>query len=315
MKYSSEGFSDSRRRHRRRALSVLIIAMAAITVISGGVLFARARMPILPVVETSQSLDAVQLWQDGLYLKTEATTTDALSRYPMDDIPLTLRGFSRFYLAMEQVDPELKQEYLVNAVRDLRRVLLLPAPQLEPQVRYVLGKSYFHRGAFFLPAAIRELEFAYNQGIDQLDLLEYLALANRELGYVEEAIMLFQKAIDRDGEEIHRLSLADLLILQGQYESADDLLQRVIAETSDLILQQHGMLSRGKMMRELGDYEGSLEEFDAVLEINASSAEAHFHRGETFLAMERTDRARFEWREALRLNPNHIESFQRLQDY
>lgn len=315
MKYSSEGFSDSKRRHRRRVVSVLIIALAAVTVVSGGVLFARARVPLLPVVETSQSLDAVELWQQGLYAKTEAVTTDTLSRYPMDDVSLTLRGFSRFYLAMEQVDPELTQEYLVNAVRDLRRVLLLSSPQLEPQVRYVLGKAFFHRGAFYIPAAIREMEIAHDRGIDQLDLLEYLALAHRELGNVDRAIAYFQMAINRDGEEIHRLSLADLLIIQGQYQSADDLLQGVISQTSDLILQQHGMLSRGKMLRAMGDHDRSLEEFDAVLEINESSAEAHFQRGETYLAMDRTDRARFEWREALRLNPNHIESFQRLQDY
>jgi len=36
--------------------------------------------------------------------------------------------------------------------------------------------------------------------------------------------------------------------------------------------------------------------------------------GETYAAMGDSNLARFEWREAVRLNPNHIESLQRLQD-
>ena len=312
---SSGGSSRRRKYHGRRFVTVLAVGVLAALAGTAGVLVFRSRTPIIPIVETERSLDAIQLWQDRQYHQVEETTTVHLARYPMDDVSMTLRGLARFYIAMDLVQPEEVQEKLVESVQDLRRVLLLTAPQLEPQVRYVLGKAYFHRGAFFYDAAIEELHRARMAGIEQLDLLEYLALAYRENGEVAEAIRYFREAVDMAGEDIHRLSLADLLILQGSYGQADALLVAVTDQTADVTLLQHGLLSLGRSYRAQGRNEEALQVFERVFTVNDTSAEARFQMGETHLAMDRGDRARFEWREALRLNPNHIESFQRLQEY
>jgi len=113
----------------------------------------------------------------------------------------------------------------VRAVQDLRKALLLPSPPMEPEVRYVLGKSYYHRGAFFYDLAIRELEHAHDLGIRRLDLLEYLALAYEEVGNRGRAIEYFRAALEKGNEDVHRVSLADLLILEGLYDEADTMMR------------------------------------------------------------------------------------------
>ena len=50
-----------------------------------------------------------------------------------------------------------------------------------------------------------------------------------------------------------------------------------------------------------------------ILEENPRSADAHFYLGELFQERGETERARFEWREAFRIDPNHLEAIQRLQ--
>lgn len=305
----------SGKRHGRRMFTLLVVGLVAALIGTGVVLIFRYRSPILPIAETERAIDAIQLWQEGRFHEVEEITTAHLMRYPLDDVSLSLRGFSRFYIAMELVQPDAVQEKLVQTVQDLRRVLLLPAPQLHPQVRYVLGKAYFHRGEFFYPAALEELRRAREMGISQLDLLEYMALAYRARGELDNAIAHFREAVDLAGEDVHRLSLADLYIIQGDHGTADSLLENVTRRTSDVTLLQHGLLSLGRSQRLQNRYSDALETFQRVLEVNESSAEARFQKGETYLALDQNDRARFEWREALRLNPNHIESFQRLQEY
>lgn len=304
-----------RMRHGRRLFTLALVAVVAASIGAGGFLLARSRSPLLPVAETSRSADAIELWRDGEYDRVASVTGEHLHRYPLDTTSLALRGFAQFYRAMETVESEEKQELLVESVQLLRRVLLLPPTSMEPQIRYVLGKAYYHRGEFFYDSAVRELDAARRLGIEQLDLLEYLALTHHALGDQSQAVQFFEEAIDFGDEDVHRIHLADILILEEEYSRANQVLSEVLEHTNDVVLQQHSLLSSGRAYRESGDFQLSIGRFEELLELNPSSAEARYEMGETFLAMEQNDRARFEWREALRLNPNHIESFQRLQEY
>lgn len=304
-----------RHRHGRRLFTLALVAVATVLAGTGIVLAVRSRAPILPVAETTGSLDAIELWRAGDYRGVSEVATRHLERYPLDETSLSLRGFSYFFLSTEAVGSDEQQDLLIRAVQDLRKVLLSPAPAMEPEVRYILGKSYYHRGTFFYDLAIRELEHARDLGIDNLDLLEYLALAHDEIGNRQRAIEYFQAALNVGDEDVHRVSLADLLVLEGRYSEAEDILERVITDTDDVMLQQHSMLTLARSRRNQSRYDQALATLEELLEVNPDSAEARFQLGETYLAMNENERARFQWREALRLNPNHIESFQRLREY
>ena len=122
-------------------------------------------------------------------------------------------------------------------------------------------------------------------------------------------------AIELGDEAIHRVTLADILIGEGRYSEADALLSRAIDQTEDTTILQDALLSLGRSYRLQERFDESIDVYQRILEINESSAEAHFGIGEVYLAQGEQDRARFEWREAIRLDPNHIESLQRLQEY
>ncbi len=316
MRLPESRFSTSSSRRRGRGLlAVVVIAFGAALITGAVLLVVRMRTPLVPIPETARIEDSLELWNRAEYESVIEVTSAHLAEYPIDGTALALRGFARFYRAVEIVDAETRQELLIGAVRDLRRTLLTEPDTLLPEIHYVLGKAYFTLGTFFYDQAIVELEQALTLGIDQLDLLEYLALSNRELGRYDDSIGYFEAAIERNNEIVHRLALADLLIGIQRNPEGDRLLRRVIDDTDDSTLLQHAYLSLGQSLRGQNRTEEAIESYGQLLEINASSAEAHYGLGETWLILGENERARFYWREAIRLDPNHIESLQRLQEY
>ncbi len=298
-----------------RLFTVVLLAIVAGIIGAGVVLVLRSRVPILPIAATARPQDAIELWGTGDYEEVVRVTTEQLLEFPLDAAALALRGFSYFYLAVQMVNLDERNDLLLGAIQDLRKALLLENNELETEIRYVLGKAYFHRGPFFYDSAIEELQRARELGLEQLDLFEYLALTHRDLGRFEESIEYFQMAIALADEAIHKVSLADIFIDLSRYDNADRLLAEVVEEASDVTLLQDALLSQGLSYRRQGRHPDALFAYERILELNESSAEAHFGMGEVYLAQNETDRARFEWREAIRLDPNHIESLQRLQDY
>lgn len=314
MRLPESRFTSSRRK-TSGAVVIIVIALLVALVAAMVVLFLRSRTPILPIADTENTEDLVALWNQQEYIEVVELATIRLDEEPLDETALSLRGFSRFYLAMQEVNEERIQSLLIGSVQDLKRVLLLESPRLEPQIRYILGKAFFHRGRFFYDETIQELQRARALGIEQLDLLEYLALASEELGRTDDAIAYYREAIDFGGEPIHQLSLADLLIQQERYLEADQLLEEALGTSSDVGIMQHGLLSLGLSFRKQRRWDEAEATYKRLLELNQSSAEGHFGLGETYLGMGDSNLARFEWREAVRLDPNHIESLQRLQEY
>jgi tetratricopeptide (TPR) repeat protein len=269
----------------------------------------------MAIASVDRPVSAVEHWKQNRYDEVIRVTSRQLEDYPLDESALSLRGFAQFYLAVQTVSSERKNELLVAAIQDLRRALLLPEPRLETEIRYVLGKSYFHRGEFFYDSAVEQLQLAREGGRTQLDLLEYLAIANRDIGRLDQAAEFFREAIRLGDRPVHRVSLADVLIDLERYDDAHELLQQAIAETDDVTLLQDALLSRGLAFRQQQRYQQAIGVYEQLLTVNESSAEARFGLGEVYLALDDRSQARFYWREAIRLDPNHIESLQRLQEY
>jgi len=316
MRIPESRFSTASRRRNGAGVAIIVVVSLLVALVVAVVVFLyRARTPIFPIADAEETEDIVELWNTGRYepLLEEAQTR--LEEFPLDETALALRGFTRFYLAMQEVNEEQKQALLDGTVVDLNRVLLLDEPELLGEIHYVLGKAYFHRGRFFYDAAIRELRAAREIGIEQLDLLEYLAIASNELGRGEDAIGYFEDAIEMGNESVHKVNLADILIEEGRYEYAEDLLRETTESTSDLAVLQHALDSLGTSYRAQERWEDAIAAYQQLLDVNESSVRARFGLGETYLAMGENNLARYEWREAVRLDPNHIESLQRLQEY
>jgi tetratricopeptide (TPR) repeat protein len=313
MRLPESRFPTTRRRHGG-VLVILVVALFVAVAGAVALFVVRSRAPIFPISATERTDDIVTLWNSGDYDELIRVSTERLQEYPVDETALSLRGFGRFYRAMQEVKEEKKQDLLIGAVQDMHRVLLLDKLNLRREVHYVLGKAFFHRGHFYYDSAIYHLTVAQSEGLLQLDMLEYLALAFESLGKYEDAVVYYRKAIDFATETVHKVSLADLLIEMGQYQEADELLDDARRHTTDVSVIRHALLSAGRSFQKQGRWNEAISAYEELIKLNPASADAHFGMGETYAAMGDSNLARFEWREAVRLNPNHIESLQRLQD-
>ncbi|MFW5796408.1 MAG: tetratricopeptide repeat protein [Alkalispirochaeta sp.] len=316
MRIPESRFSAAPRRRKGSGAVLIIVLSLLVALVAAVVVFLyRARTPIFPIADAEATEDIVELWNTGQYDGLLDEAEERLDEFPLDETALALRGFTRFYLAMQEVNEEQRQTLLNGTVVDLQRVLLLDEPEMEGEVHYVLGKAFFHRGRFFYDAAIEKLLIAREMGVHQLDLLEYLALASDELGRSSDAIAFFREAIEMGDEAVHKVNLADILIEEGRHDEAEELLDDTIEGTSDVVVLQHALDSLGRSYRRQERWEDALDAYRRLLEVNESSVRARFGLGETYLAMGENNLARYEWREAVRLDPNHIESLQRLQEY
>jgi len=279
------------------------------------IVIARSEIPLLALWNTKNEQSALDYWHEARYEDVVAVLEEELSSHPMDAEALSLRGFAKFYLSLEQVDGETAQMLLVESIRDLRRAIIAKESRLEPEIHFVLGKSYYHRGAYYYDSAIYELETALASGIENVEIYEYLGITYRDVGDTENARTYLGAAAELGGEFIHYLVLADLERDAGMSADAEALYRKIISGTQDGIILQRSLTGLASTYRGRQLYDDAMSTYRSLLEVNPASADAHFGMGEVYLALEQTDRARFEWREALRLDPNHIESFDRLQEY
>lgn len=315
MRLPDTRYSSSRHSGGVSIFTVLALSAVVAGIVGGVIWFTRDRSPLVPIVEASTDEALFELWESGNYQELIDVAEERLFRTPLDGNALSLRGFAAFYLSLEQIDPEQRQSLLQSAVADLRRALLIQSHALRPQILYVLGKAYYHRGHLYYDLSIDSLRRAQEAGLDPLDSYEYLALASRSMGQIDAAVAYLQTAIELSTDPIYPLTLGETLVEVGDFVAAEPHLRRAAHVATETVLRQQALLTLARVMRELRRFEEALTILQAVAEENPNSAEARFGMGEVYLATGDTDRARAEWREAIRRNPNHIESLQRLREY
>lgn len=280
----------------------LVVAAVSIGVLRMG------RLPQLRAVD-----QVVQAWQRQDYAAVMVEAAQVLEADPVHRVALPLRGFALYYSALDSTDPATRADLLSEARRDLARALVVPGLDLEPETRYVLGQVFFHSGEAYYDRAVQELERARAAGMVRRDLYEYLAAAYSAMGSNDRAIEAIETALAMESDSELQLAYAEILLSDEDHPAAERAARQVLEVSADPALVHEARLVVGEALRVRGEIEASLEWYQRALEDNTASAEAHFGIGEAYLSLGDTDLARFHWREAARLNPNHIESLQRLE--
>jgi tetratricopeptide (TPR) repeat protein len=296
----------------------LIIAALVLVVggsLTGVVLWAATQeRPLFNAFGVGESYHLYELWRNGERQTLIAAANQTLEQHPMHPDALALRGFARFYAGMASNDTQEREAFLRDSVADLRRALLVEEPPMEAEIHYVLGKAYFHRGAFFHDLAVEELTKAADGGLAREDMYEYLAVASVDLGEPEAAVAYLQEAIEKSPTAILYHTLGTTLLAMDRLREAEDALQQAVRLSDDTFLLEQSRLILGEIYRRQGEFERSESQYRMILEENPRSADAHFYLGELYQERGETERARFEWREAFRIDPNHLEAIQRLQE-
>lgn len=257
-------------------------------------------------------VNVLELWNRGSYSELIEYGRYELEQDPLRAPSLIFNGFSYFQQAMAQTDQESRGPLLEQAVAHLRKVLLLPPQSLLPQVHYVLGKAYYHKGKYFSDAAIRHLMRARELGFEAEDIFEYLGLSYSQLGLHEGARTWFQQALARQRSDLLLWTLGQTEYQLGQTAAALSYLNEVLTLTEDraLILRTRFLLA--DIYRQSEQWGEAEAQYMSILELNQNSADAYFFLGEIFLAQGNREKARAQWVRAFRIDPLHYNANQRL---
>ncbi len=251
-----------------------------------------------------------ELWNQKNYEELYASSAAILSERPFLNTARTFHGYSAFYLAVSQTDSTVAQNYLDEAIINLRIALQSCKEDTRSQIEYMLGKSYFFKDDissyhYYADLAVEYLTAAMEHGYRASDIAERLGLSYASLGRTQESIAAFTEAlIDRESDFL-LLSIAEQYYANGQPSAAKQYIYRVdvLSNNSDLLERCH--ILRGKILMDEGDLEGAQMEFESILQNNENSADAHYELSVIYKKQGNMVKARSEWREALKIQPNH----------
>ncbi|MBN2454491.1 tetratricopeptide repeat protein [Candidatus Woesearchaeota archaeon] len=95
-------------------------------------------------------------------------------------------------------------------------------------------------------------------------------------GDMEKAVMLFNKAVEKDDNSVAHHNLGFIHYENGDFEKAEFEFRKAVEADEDY---EQGQNSLAILLFEKGDLAGAAEHFTKVVEINPENAQAHFDLG------------------------------------
>jgi tetratricopeptide (TPR) repeat protein len=258
-------------------------------------------------------------WSRYDYTGVYETSKNILEKHPFNNTALTYHGYAAFYLGVSQLDTSTAQDYLDEAVNNMRISLITAKKSLKPQLEYMLGKAYFYKNTissyYYADLAVKYLQMAKHEGYKAEDIPEYLGLSYAALDMTMDSIASFTEALLVRESDTLLLSIAEQYYKAGQNKAAEQYLFRIISSSSDdkLIVKSRVLL--GSIYTDEGKYTEAETEFVSILEKNRNSADAYYGLGVIYEKQGDLVRARAEWRKALRIQVNHSGALKKMSDY
>ncbi len=259
-----------------------------------------------------------QSWEQSDYKSVYEQGKVFLQDKPYNNTALTYYGYACFYLAVSQIDTYEVQEYLDESINNLRLAMYAQSTSLLPQLQYMLGKAYFYKNTittyYYADLAIKYLNLARDNGYYADDIAEYLGLSYASLGMTYESISAFTEALLVRESDFLLLSIAEQYYKASETGAASQYLFRIINNSSndEIILKSRLLL--GNIYIDTQDYESAMEQFNAVLDKDNNSADAHYGIGLIYEKQENLVAARAEWRKARKIQPNHAGALKKLSE-
>ena len=131
---------------------------------------------------------------------------------------------------------------------------------------------------------------------------------------MEDAIQYLSQAVAIENLPVHKVFLAELYVKQGDFPKADEILVDILSKNRETRIVKRAYLTYAKSLYAQNKLDESKKAYDQVIELDPFFADAYFGIGKILFDKGLTAEARFQWREAIRLDPNHREALQYLQD-
>lgn len=256
-----------------------------------------------------------KLWEEGDFIEILRVTEEGLTEAPLHPNYLLYNGLSHYYIANSSTDTASQTEHIEHSIRRLRKLLLLEQPPQLSNVYLTLGRGYYHKGPLYYPEAIAYIENALLLGAENDEVYQYLGASYAHLGDYEKSIEYLQRAARASNSVPIKFALAKIYVISGQVENAQELYAELSGngELSQRqaqrlwLLEIEILVARQEYAQAKGSVERLIDEYPNI-------ADAYFQLGEIHFYMNELDRARYNWRTALKTDSNHTGALHRLQE-
>ncbi|TFG60589.1 MAG: tetratricopeptide repeat protein [Spirochaetales bacterium] len=257
-------------------------------------------------VQESDPLTLIsEYWKSQKYAEIITSCDAYLKNKPMDAYILAVNGFAHFYEGIAQYSLEDRFHYFDRAVVLLRKAELVASRPFSGEIKYILGKTYYHKGKYYKDEAVRFLEASIAENYRGEDSYEYLALAYSEMEMPDKSLEYFLKAADSNPSDLLLLTIGQNYYKLSRYNDAEEYLLRTINRTKDTAIEEKSRFLLGKIYFEKKELLKAEDQYNKILEKNQDSADAHYLLGEIYQTMNDTIKARAEWRKTLQIDPSH----------
>ena len=181
------------------------------------------------------------------------------------------------------------------------------------KLSYILGKAYYQKGEYYADLALKYLSIAEESNLDFVDLHEFKGMAYLLLGEEEAAISSFTLALKETPSPLLLYILGETYMKISDFQNAKQYFFETISKTKDELLQLKCRYYIGSILFDEGEFEKAKDEFTAILEKDDSSSDAHYGLGLVLEQQGQLVKARSEWRKALKINPSHEKTREKLK--
>jgi tetratricopeptide (TPR) repeat protein len=292
-------------------LAQISIIFAGVVVVALGLFWTTSHF-LKQNSSSASQVSILELWNNGSYDEILQNSREQLKRTPLEAGMLIFSGFANFHKGVAEDTIEKKLPLINETVIDLRKALLLPNVPLQPEIHYILGKAYFHKGKYYADLAILHLLKAQQMGYSASDMNEYLGLSYSLVARFSDASTYFLKAVESTPSDLLFWTLGQTYFQMQRYDDAVKYLRQAIDKTKSKPLEQRCRFLLGEIFTKTKQFDLAQVEYQTILDKNPNSADAHFYLGEIALAQGNKDLARSEWRRAFKIDPLHFNANQRL---
>ena len=247
---------------------------------------------------------------NSVYLKSEMILKDD----PFNAEALAFRGFSSYYIYISEPEEAGNiATYLENTIISLRQAMYFIKEKDMGKLSYILGKAYYQKGEYYADLALKYLSIAEESNLDFVDLHEFKGMAYLLLGEEEAAISSFTLALKETPSPLLLYILGETYMKISDFQNAKQYFFETISKTKDELLQLKCRYHIGSILFDEGEFEKAKDEFTAILEKDDSSSDAHYGLGLVLEQQGQLVKARSEWRKALKINPSHEKTREKLK--
>lgn len=248
---------------------------------------------------------------NSVYLKSEII----LKNDPFNAQALAFRGFASYYIYISESDEASNAitTYLENTIISLRQAMYFLKESELGKLSYILGKAYYQKGEYYADLAIKYLSIAEASGVNFTDLHEFKGMAYLLLGEQDKAISSLTLALQEPPSPLLLYILGETYLKIDDFQNAKQYFFETISQTKDELLQLRCRYHIGIILFNEGEFEKAKNEFEAIIEKDDASSDAHYGLGLVLEQQGQLAKARSEWRRALRFNPSHEKTREKLK--